>query len=152
MNKRIIGNLEILRRYNVSQNSTWKASAYKKAITALSNLDFEISDIKQVKGLRFVGPKITAKIDEFLKTGKIAEVEKVKPLLQTKPVKTNKELDIEKLQLVWGIGPKKAEELYEIGMNTIEKLRKNPVLLTKKQLFDRVQHYVNYVANYKTKL
>ena len=133
MNERIIYNLEILRKYHKSQNSTWRASAYSKAITTLSNLGFEISDIKQVKGLRFVGPKITTKIDEFLKTGKIAEVEKTKPLLKKEPAKTKSELDIEKLQLVWGIGPKKAEELVELGMNTVTKLRKNPILLNKKQ-------------------
>jgi DNA polymerase/3'-5' exonuclease PolX len=134
MNREIIDNLKILQKYNNLQNNTWKATAYSKAIRTLNNLDLEITDSKQVKGLIFIGSKIVAKIDEFLKTGKIEEVEKAKSVLREFKTKIpQKQIDIEKLQLIWGIGPKKAEQLYQVGLNTIEKLRKNQILLTKKQ-------------------
>ena len=62
------------------------------------------------------------KIAEILKTGSLSKLKAV----------SHKELSAcKELEKVWGIGYKKAKELYYMGIKTIEDLKKRPNLITK---------------------
>lgn len=88
-----------------------KARAYQKAEETLLGLNEEITDVSQLKGKPGIGPTIMEKMKEYLRTGtlELLEREKANP--------------INVLTEVYGIGPKKAKELVEKGITTIETLR-----------------------------
>ena len=70
------------------KNVQWKPQAYNKAARVIDDLDKDVRDIYNEKGLKGldeipnVGKGIAKKIEEFLKTGKIKEFEKLKNLFQ----------------------------------------------------------------------
>ena len=128
MNKSIKSNLKILEQYYIYKKDTWRIKAYKNAIKAIKSLDFEITDIKQLKNVKSIGKGITQKIKQLLDTGKIDLVEKIKQETSER----NKVL--EKFTKIWGIGIVKAEKLYEQNITTIQQLRQNQHLLTANQI------------------
>ncbi len=89
----------------------FKPSAYRKVALALEVLEKDIADIyidggkkaldKEVPG---VGESIAKKIEEYLKTGKIKYFEKLK---KKTPI------DMEKLNAIEGLGPKRIKALYQ---------------------------------------
>ena len=93
------------------ENVQFKPSAYRKVALALEVLEKDIVDIyidggkkaldKEVPG---VGESIAEKIEEYLKTGKIKYFEKLK---KKTPI------DMEKLNAIEGLGPKRIKVLYE---------------------------------------
>ena len=88
-----------------------KARAYQKAEETLLGLNEEITDVSQLKGKPGIGPTIMEKIKEYLRTGTLELLEKEK----ANPVNI--------LTEVYGIGPKKAKDLVDKGITTIETLR-----------------------------
>ena len=92
------------------KNVQWKPQAYNKAARVIDDLDKDVRDIYNEKGLKGldeipnVGKGIAKKIEEFLKTGKIKEFEKLKKSIPK---------GLTELMEVEGIGPKKAKQLYE---------------------------------------
>nr|XP_018917447.1 PREDICTED: DNA polymerase beta-like [Bemisia tabaci] len=99
---------------NVNRN-IHKYNAYRKAATSLAAHATRIKSGKEASKLEGVGQKIAQKIDEFLETGKLAKLEKIRedgvgPAIST-------------LTRVSGIGPAKAKELYDLGIRTIEELK-----------------------------
>ena len=88
-----------------------KARAYQKAEETLLGLNEEITDVSQLQGKPGIGPTIMEKMKEYLRTGtlELLEREKANP--------------INILTEVYGIGPKKAKDLVEKGITTIETLR-----------------------------
>ena len=92
------------------KNVQWKPQAYNKAARVIDDLDKDVRDIYNEKGLKGldeipnVGKGIAKKIEEFLKTGKIKEFEKLKKSIPK---------GLTELMEVEGIGPKKARQLYE---------------------------------------
>lgn len=85
MNESIIENLGILVRYYKNNGDFWRERSYRNAIVSIKNLDFSITDINQVKGIKGVGKTIRDKIKEYLDTGQIMKVEEIK-----KEILTNK--------------------------------------------------------------
>ncbi len=93
------------------ENVQFKPSAYRKVALALEVLEKDIADIyidggkkaldKEVPG---VGESIAKKIEEYLKTGKIKYFEKLK---KKTPI------DMEKLNAIEGLGPKRIKVLYQ---------------------------------------
>ena len=77
--------------------------AYSNAQETIMKIDEDITDINQLRGKPGIGSTIIEKLTEFVKTGKIAKLEKYK----TNPVSVFSE--------IYGIGPKKAEELAKLG-------------------------------------
>ena len=91
-----------------------KARAYNRARDTIQSIDQDIKSVEQLKNTPTIGATIYDKLDEYTKTGKVALLEHYKndPLI----VFTN----------IYGIGPKKAEELVKKhNIRSIEELRKN---------------------------
>lgn len=78
-----------------------------------------------MENLRGIGDKIAKKIKELLTTGKINKLETLQG--------EEKNIARGKLSEVWGVGPSKANELYGMGIKTIEELRKHTDLLNRNQ-------------------
>lgn len=133
MNNSIISNLGILARYNKKIGDRWRQQAYQRAIISINALDFNITDIKQIKGIRGIGKSIQAKIKEYLDTGQIRKVEEVKGQIHEKSIKDKKTLALEKFQAIWGVGPAKACSLYADGMRNLDDIRGNMHLLNTNQ-------------------
>ncbi|CAK8681375.1 DNA polymerase beta-like [Clavelina lepadiformis] len=102
-----------------------KSTAYRKAASAIAKYDKKITSGKEAKQLEGVGVKIAAKIDEFLSTGKLAKLEKVRH--------DETSLVINLFTRVTGIGPVAARKLYDDGFRTLDDLRKNINKLTHHQ-------------------
>jgi DNA polymerase beta len=115
----LLGKLEKLM---IRKGEPMRARAYQKAQQSLMLYDKPITDVKQIADLKGIGKTILAKFQEYLDTGKLAAIEKEKenPML----IFTN----------IYGVGPKKAEELIGKGITTIAELRKHQDLLNDKQV------------------
>lgn len=135
MNKELIDNFGILAKYSKQNNEPFKLRAYNTVIQELKNLDIPLTNLNQVRSVRGIGKKSLAKIKEYLETGKISEVEKAKKLLVITPDKplSKKDRVIELFTGVWGVGPARANALYNSGMRTLKDLKKHPELLTGNQ-------------------
>lgn len=75
--------MELLEIGQEKQETTFKIKAYKKAIHILSDSKADISQIYKERGLRGIkslgiGEKNAKKIEEYIKTGKIEDFEKLK--------------------------------------------------------------------------
>lgn len=135
-NKKLIEQFSILRKYFQEKGDKGRAIAYSKAIVALRSIDEPITNIKQLKGIRGIGPKVTEKVEEFLRLGKVNVSEKAKYEMESEEKSkkvTKKDKVIEEFQTIWGIGPVKAGKLYEEGITSLEKLKKNKDVLTSQQ-------------------
>jgi NAD-dependent DNA ligase len=88
-----------------------KSRAYQNAEDTLLGITEPITDIEQLKGKPGIGSTMIEKMKEFVETGTLKLFEK------------EIEDPINVLTDVYGIGPKKAKELVEKGITTIEKLR-----------------------------
>ena len=122
-NEEFIDMLEKLYTIMMSQGEIHKARAYKKAEETVVNYLEDITDIKQMQGKPGIGATIMEKFKEYVETGtlKILEREKNNP--------------INIFTQIYGVGPKKAKELVEKGITTIQQLKDNQIeLLNDKQI------------------
>ena len=109
---------------NVNRN-TFKSNAYRKAAGVLANLDKRIKSGEEARKFDGIGDKIAKKIDEFMATGKLEKLEKIRA--------DDSNTAINLFTRVAGIGPAKAKILVDAGFNTIQDLRDNPDSLSKAQ-------------------
>ncbi len=89
------------------QGVQWKPQAYRKAarnIEALSEDLAEIARRKELQQIEGVGEAIAEKIEEILKTGKLKLYEDLKKKIK---------IDIEQLNNIPGLGPKRMKILYQ---------------------------------------
>ena len=118
VNGGIAGFLYELATYEKNVNRDMhRSGAYRKAAAAISEHAEEIKSGDQAMKIKGVGKKIGEKIDEFLKTGKLRKLEKIRT--------DDTSVAINLLNRVAGIGPAKARELFDKGITTIEQLREN---------------------------
>ena len=124
-NKKIISVLEELihltiKNKNKTEDGTknqFRISSFQKAISAIKNISYEITDIKGLK-IPGIGPGILKRINEILLTGTLKEIEEMK--LDTDPRSTA----ILELQKVHGIGEVKAISLVDkFNIYTIDELK-----------------------------
>ncbi len=117
-NEQFIDILEKLSDIMTKQGEPFRARAYQKAIETIMNYQDDITDPKQLKGLPGIGDTIMEKLKEYVETGTLKVLEREK----TNPINI--------LGEIYGIGPKKAEELVKAGVKTIEdlELRQNQLL------------------------
>ncbi|XP_075300939.1 DNA polymerase beta isoform X2 [Opisthocomus hoazin] len=102
-----------------------KYNAYRKAASVISRYPSKIRSGAEAKKLDGVGAKIAEKIDEFLSTGKLRKLEKIR--------QDDTSASISLLTRVTGIGPAAARKFVEEGIKTLEDLRKNEHKLTHHQ-------------------
>lgn len=114
--------LRIIAIYLEMKDVQFKPQAYEKAAYSIEALDEDIEEFVKKRGkkglmsLPGVGESIAEKIIEYLKTGKIQELEELKKEV---PV------DIETLTSIEGVGPKIVYKLYKaLGIKTVEDLEK----------------------------
>jgi len=100
----------------------WKPRAYRRAAKGIETLVEDVSDIYKKQGVRAlkeipgVGERIAEKIEEFIKTGRIKEFER---LSETTPKHLNELMDVP------GLGARRARILYQkLGIRTIAQLKK----------------------------
>ena len=120
----IIGELETMEQGDIIRGEKFSALAYRKVINALRPLQ-SIRTIEDVAGIKGIGIKIKAKIQEILDTGRLDAATRTR---------TELKMDLyDQLLRVHGIGPVKARELVAAGITSIEDLR------TKTRLLNDVQ-------------
>ncbi|XP_005058117.1 PREDICTED: DNA polymerase beta isoform X2 [Ficedula albicollis] len=102
-----------------------KYNAYRKAASVISRYPSKIGSGAEAKKLDGVGAKIAEKIDEFLSTGKLRKLEKIR--------QDDTSASINLLTRVTGIGPAAARKFVEEGIKTLEDLRKIEHKLTHHQ-------------------
>ena len=113
MNKELIDIMEELADIMIRQGEPFKGRAYKKASETIMSYPEEITDVKILKNKPGIGKTIMDKLEEFEKTGtlRVLERERKNPLnLFTK---------------IYGVGPKKAKQLIENEITTIDQLKEN---------------------------
>lgn len=110
-NKEFIDLLETLSGIMVKHGEPFRAKAYQKALDTIMIYPGAITSAEQLAGAPGIGPTIMDKLKEYVETGtlRILELEKTNP--------------INILTDVYGIGPKKAEDLVKSGIKTIVELR-----------------------------
>jgi len=88
----------------------WKPRAYRKAARSIETMATDIEEVYKKGGLKAldqipgVGRRISEKIEEYIKTGKINAFEKLKKKLPS---------GLDELMNIPGMGPKKAVKLYK---------------------------------------
>ena len=93
------------------QGEPFRARAYQKAQETIMMFDGDINSFKQLEGLPGIGKTILAKLEEYETTGKIAALEKYR----------NDPMNI--LTNIYGVGPKKAQQLLKDGFDSIDKIK-----------------------------
>ena len=123
LNEELIDLLDQLQAAMSKKGENFRSRAYKKAQESLITYDKEINETnyKNLESLDGVGSTIIKKFEEYINTGslRLLEREKIDP--------KNIFADI------FGIGPKKAAELVEKGIKTIDQLKEKNSELNDKQ-------------------
>lgn len=133
MNTALIEHFQTLQDFYKREKDRGRIIAYGNAVAAIRSIPFKITDISQLKGIRGIGPKVTEKIQEFLSCGKIRVVEEKRKKLEDTSHLTEKEKVVLMFQKIWGIGPKKAEKLYDEGITSLKMLKERTSVLTDQQ-------------------
>ena len=113
LNEKFIDLMEQLANIMLKQGEPFRARAYQKAQETIMAYPADILSPDDLKGKSNIGPTIMEKLNEYVQTGTLRVLEREK----TNPVNI--------LGEVYGIGPKKAKELVDKGVTTIEALRAN---------------------------
>jgi len=112
-NKKFIEVLEKLSNIMLKKGEAFRARAYQKAQEFIISYPNNITSLNDLIGKPNIGPAVLERLEEFIVTGTLQIIEREK----NNPVNV--------LSDVYGIGPKKAQELVEQGITTIEQLRAN---------------------------
>lgn len=123
---------------NVAGN-IYKYSAYRKAASSLASHPVRVQSGKEAMKLDGVGKKIAEKLDEFIQTGELQKLKKIR--------NDDTSNAINSLVRVSGIGPSKAKELVEEGITTIEELRKHEDKLNHHQIIG-----LKYLEDFEEKI
>lgn len=130
----ILDALRTHRDYQRTQpNGVFRVRAYNKVLSGIHSL----ATVHRMEDLEGIIPankhsEIRKKVAEVLTTGSLASAE----ALKADP--TNDILEL--FQGIYGVGPVRAKELVELGINSLEDLRKYPELLNAKQTIG-LQYY-----------
>jgi DNA ligase (NAD+) len=116
-NEEFIELMEKLNNIMLKQGEPFRARAYQKAQETIMNYPDDINSPSQLKGLPGIGSTIMDKLNEYVETNTLRILEREK----------NNPMNI--LTDIYGVGPKKAEELVNSGIKSISQLRENEQLL-----------------------
>jgi len=97
----------------------FKVVAYHRAATSIRNMDEDVEKLwkeRKLEDIKYVGAGIAKKIDEYLRTGKLEALEKMRE--RTPP-------GVPLLMKVQGIGPRTAYHLsHDLGVTSVEELKR----------------------------
>ena len=117
-NKLFIQVLEDLLKLMKKKRDNVHQLAYKRAIETVRGITEDITRVDQLKGKKFIGPIIISKMEEYLQTGtlQLFEREKAEPGYAMNEV-------YEQFSNIYGVGPKKAQDLIDKGIKSMDELR-----------------------------
>jgi DNA polymerase/3'-5' exonuclease PolX len=120
MNKELLVVLEELRKIADIQGEVYKEKAYRKAILGIKNINYVITgqrlpDLKENK-IPGIGQGILSKIVEFIKTGKIKELDKLRTDKRVKAYNI--------FSNIIGVGPATIEDWLSMKVYNLTDLRK----------------------------
>lgn len=69
------------------ENKIWKVRSAKKVADIIARFEDVITSSKQLNNIQGIGPKTLLKVDEYLATGKLAEIDAIKPEIPTEKKK-----------------------------------------------------------------
>lgn len=120
----IIFVLKKISDFEKANGEAFKANSYLKVISEIKKIndDSELTETN-IRSLKGVGDSIYKKIDQILKTGTCPMYDKIKGIVDPRDA----------LLKVHGIGPKRANELVKMGIQSIDDLKKNKEYLNEKQ-------------------
>ena len=110
-NEEFIELMEKLNNIMLKQGEPFRARAYQKAQETIMTYQDDIFEPRQLKGLPGIGSTIMDKLNEYVQTGTLGVLEREK----------NNPIHI--LGEIYGVGPKKAQELVNAGIKNIDELR-----------------------------
>ena len=110
-NEEFIELMENLNNIMLKQGEPFRARAYQKAQETIMTYSNNITSPSQLKDLPNIGSSIMDKLNEYVKTGTLQDLEKEK----------NNPINI--LCEIYGVGPKKSQELVLAGIKSINELR-----------------------------
>jgi len=122
LNEKLIDLLERLSNLMSKKGEHFKSRAYKTAQETVMSFTTDITDINELKGKPGIGETIMTKFKEYMETGTLELLER------------EKENPENILSDIYGVGPKKAKELVDMGIRSIAELReKQDEVLNDKQ-------------------
>ena len=110
-NEEFIVLMEKLNNIMLKQGEPFRARAYQKAQETIMTYSNNITSPTQLKGLPNIGSSIMDKLNEYFEKGTLQDLE------------TEKNNPINILCEIYGVGPKKSQELVLAGIKTIDELR-----------------------------
>ena len=110
-NEQFIDLMDQLSNIMLKKGEAFRARAYQKAQETIMAYPDDITSVDQLKGKPAIGATILEKLHEYVNTGTLKIIEREK----------NNPVNI--LGEIYGVGPKKAKELVDKGITTIEQLR-----------------------------
>ena len=113
LNEQFIDLMEQLANIMLKHGEPFRARAYQKAQETIMSYPGNIQSPTDLKDKPNIGTTIMDKLNEYVQTGTLQVLEREK----TNPINI--------LGEVYGLGPKKAKELVDKGITTIESLRAN---------------------------
>ncbi|PVF97046.1 Nucleotidyltransferase [Serendipita vermifera] len=114
-NQEFISQLAVIKRARWLDRDERSELSYARAIASIKAYPRKITSVPEIEQLPWIGPKITDKMRQYLKTGMIEETQK----LQNDPM-----YDIlAEFTKIYGIGPSKARQLYDLGMRSFDDLK-----------------------------
>ncbi|KAG2069658.1 Nucleotidyltransferase [Suillus decipiens] len=117
-NQSLVEEIDVIRRGRNVEGEERSVLSYSRAISVIKAYPHVITthDIQDLHELPFLGEKILSMIEEFLKTGRIAEAQKMlaDPRFQS----------LSAFITIHGIGPHTARRLYNLGLRTLEELER----------------------------
>ena len=111
LNEKLSEMLDRLSKLMQKKGDNMRSRIYSRAQDTVLSEPGDITDITQMKGKPHIGPTILSKMDEYIKTGTLSVFEK------------EKDNPLTWMTDIHGIGPKKATELIEKGIRSIDDLR-----------------------------
>lgn len=130
-NDLIISNLQVLLKEAQTSKETkdrFRARAYRNAIKVISGCNYQIESGKDAQKLNGIGKKIADKIQEIIDTGELHQVEELGP----EKIAKTKTLTL--FNKIWGVGPVKAQELWDMGARSLKDIKDDHIhLLTDNQ-------------------
>ena len=138
MNKKIIEALGELNKLMMQKGEVFRARAYQRAQQEIYKYDKEILEVDEIKKLPNIGATIFEKLKELETTGKIEAIERQKQILLEEEKKPENIFS-----KIYGVGPKRAKELVDKGITTIDQLKEpeNVKLLNDKQKIGLQYYY-----------
>ena len=117
LNEKFIDLMDKLANIMTKHGEQFRARAYQKAQESLMTYIPDITTPEQLKGLPGIGSTIMEKLKEYVSTGTLRILEREK----------NNPINI--IGEIYGVGPKKAKELIDAGITTIDQLREQQDIL-----------------------